>query len=107
MTTPRICIRHVAPVSTRRGCAFVTRESGCGVEERDFHVYPESERGERLRRERVAAGLYLGEAARRLGLSASELSGLERGRYDTDEAGWAACFAAIERYRGKKGSCEP
>jgi len=91
----KICIRPVTPISTRRGCAFVTRKTGCGVEEVDFPVYPASEHGERLHRERVAAGLTLGELARRLGIGAAELSGLERGRNDTDERGWDAVFGAI------------
>ena len=96
MTEPKLRIRHVTPIATRRGCAFVTRECGCGVEERDFPVYPNSERGEHLRQARVAAGIYLGELARKLGIGAAELSGLERGRNDTDEAGWREAFAACD-----------
>lgn len=83
MTFPTIA---VTPIHHRRSMAFVSRRDDgapdglrCGIEPIDQPVYPPSPEGEKLRKERQRAGLGLGEGARALGLSAMEMSQLERG----------------------------
>lgn len=50
--------------------------------------YPDSPLGREFRKWRVDRDITLGEAARRSGLRVSEVSGLERGRYDLSAEDW-------------------
>lgn len=82
-TAPPPILRPVAPVGERAAVGFVTRSSGCGLARWVVPVYPARARtaGEELRAARIAAPyLTLADAARRVGLRASEVSGLETGR---------------------------
>lgn len=95
----RIGLMSVAPIGTRRGGAFV---DGPGVHEfriLEFPVYPPSPHGERLRKARVGAGLTLRAVAHAVDLRPREVCDLERGSSTTDDVGWAAIMAAIERLR--------
>ena len=94
-----IVVRPVMPIAMRPSAAFVTRPGGCRLSVTEQPVYPTSDRGERLRKLRVDAGLTLGEASRRLGLRIVELSDLEHGRGQTDDDGWSLCFYLIEGAR--------
>ena len=66
----------VPPVGTRTTAALVHG----AVNDVTVPVYPPSPQGEALRTARKAAGVGLREAARRAGITATELSGLEGGR---------------------------
>jgi hypothetical protein len=73
----------VDPIGTQRTWAFVNPG---GLEEIEMAVYPEATRveGERLRVARVEMGIGLREASKRLGLSAVDLSRVERGAMTCD-----------------------
>lgn len=51
-------------------------------------TWPHSPHGEELRNLRRACSVGLREAAKRAGLTAEQLSGLERGRYDLSPEDW-------------------
>jgi hypothetical protein len=74
---------HVEPVGRQKTFAFVNPG---GLEEIEMLVYPEATResGDRLRAARVALGMGLRAASQRLGLSAVELSAVERGAMTGD-----------------------
>jgi hypothetical protein len=94
--TTEIRILPVTPIATRRGMAFASFENGSsGVIERDFHEYPPSPRGAKLRDARFRQACTLGRLARAIGIGTAELSGLERGSNTTDESGWRACYEAL------------
>lgn len=62
----------------------------------EIDAYPPHPRGTALRDLRVAAGVGLREASKRLGLSAVDLSGVEMGsKTFTDEAMWGAAEALL------------
>lgn len=104
MPDPKVAVVPNTPIGTRETLAFVTRESGCGVETLKLDVFSDEDRarGEALRERRVAAGLCLGQAADFLGLRAVDLSGLERGRmrFADPEAAEAAIAREWEGQRG-------
>lgn len=81
----RFQLKKVEPTGVREGLAFVHRSGGggCGPEVITSDTYPESPGGDLLREARKAAPVFtsLGDGARRLGLRAEQLSGLEHGRY--------------------------
>jgi hypothetical protein len=74
---------HVEPVGRQKTFAFVNPG---GFEEVEMAVYPEATReaGGRLRTARVGLHMGLREASQRLGLSAVELSAVERGAMTGD-----------------------
>lgn len=74
---------HVEPVGRQKTFAFVNPG---GFEEVEMPVYPEATcaDGDRLRTVRVALRIGLREASQRLGLSAVELSAVERGAMTGD-----------------------
>lgn len=74
-----LAITRVAPIGEQVGEALVCGFDGCGLEEVAVPVYPPSPMGRKLRDLRLALGLNLRAAAARLGISASDLSALERG----------------------------
>lgn len=73
----------VEPIGMQRTLAFVNPG---GLEEVEMPVYPEAARaaGERVREARRLLRLGLREASRRLGLTPSELSAVERGAMTGD-----------------------
>lgn len=90
-------VATVEPIGDRVGVAFVCLAAGTGgFRNMVSNVYPESPRGEALRVARLAAGQTLGSAARALGMSPVDLSGLEMGRRTLDDAGeWDRATAII------------
>lgn len=87
---------RVESTGLRQTTALVCTARGCEVQPVTLDTYPPSPRGERLRALRVELGLGLREAARALGVKASELSGLEFGRARlADEAEWDRAEAMI------------
>lgn len=89
-----LATRPVEPTGTERHRVHVQRATPrgrvCEWRDVDSPTYPRSVEGEELRRLRVhEADLVLREAAKRLGLSPSELSGLERGSLTfVEPGGW-------------------
>ena len=94
-----ITVLPVEPIGHTPTAAFVecADRSKSGLRLVDWPEYPPSPRGDALRQARKAAGVTLGDAARRAGIRVSEWSGLELGSYTTDAAGWAAVRLCIER----------
>lgn len=94
--TPRIVVTPVEPIERGESLAFVDGPGFHGVAPMPTARYPKSPRGEGMRDLRRLTGASLGDVARALNLSTPEVSGLERGRYTTDDAGWAeiqtVCF---------------
>jgi hypothetical protein len=92
----------VEPSGTRRTVAFVTLTGGkCGgLQEVELPEYPESTRGERLRQRRVSLGLSLGVLSERLGITPSQLSGLEYGRNTLSEEDWALVLDEADTREG-------
>lgn len=68
--------------------AFVCTATGGGLAEVDH--YEGTEEGDQLRAQRVAVGLGLREAARRVGLSVVDLLRLETGRATLSPENWRA-----------------
>jgi len=71
---------EATPLRHERTAAFVTRTSGCSLEDIRRPVYARTPEAERLHAARVARGFGLRDAALALGLRPIELSGLEHGR---------------------------
>jgi len=87
-----------SPSGYERSAAFVTRARGCGLEDIRSPVYRVSARAGALRTLRQGAGLGLRDAASEMGVSAVELSGLERGRLlPEDENEWLKMLGTLER----------
>lgn len=86
----------VEPIGMQRTFAFVNPG---GLEEIEMPVYPEATRiaGERLRGARVSMRIGLREASQRLGLSAVELCGVERGELAGDVDAMILVLAAPAR----------
>lgn len=85
------------PVRYERGAAFVTRESGCSLEDIRRPIFDHSPQAERLHAARVARGFGLRDAALALGLRAVELSGLENGRLVPESpSDWTLLEAALQ-----------
>lgn len=91
------------PVEQRTTMAFVDRRDDSApyglrgsFEEVTLPTFAPSPSGERLRKSRVMVDLSIGDAARTLGITAAELSGLEHGRYDLSAEDWDRVFDAIE-----------
>lgn len=112
----KLRLREVHPIARRGTVALVDRRatraqrrrgddygSGIvgGLEVVTLPVYPPSPHGAELRQLRTLLGLSIGEAARALGVSAVELSDLERGRrVPVDPSDWKparAVLSALER----------
>ncbi len=93
--------RPVPSLGKRETHAFVDwHDKTTGEMRGDFRpvsvdVYPTSPCGEALRHLRVLAGLGLRETAAMLGLSAVDLSALERGSATLTDAEWVDVFQAI------------
>lgn len=90
-----LATREVQPIGTERAVGLAMRSTPgggrrCAFMDTELPSYPESPEGAELRRLRVHdADLTLREAAKRLGLSPSELSGLERGSLTfVEPGGW-------------------
>lgn len=79
-----LAIRKVEPVGTRKASVLV---------DIDLPIYPPSPRGQELRDARSLAGLTMGEAARRAGISIVEWCDIERGRRIPED--WEAAFAVL------------
>lgn len=91
----RFRIKAVASIGTERGQAFVRSSDGqCGMRVVEVPIYPPNEGGKRLASRRKGLGLTLRDAAIRLGLLPSTLSGLEHGRMAGD---WRALTGALGR----------
>ncbi len=94
--TPRIVVTPVEPIERGESLAFVDGPGHHGVAPMPTARYPKSPRGEGMRDLRRLTGATLGDVARALNLSTPEVSGLEHGRYTTDDAGWSeiqtVCF---------------
>lgn len=91
MTPPRII--PVAPVGTEKTAAFVCPG---GLREVDVDVYPPHPRGKVLRSMRRAFDLGLREATALVGVTASELCGLERGSRSLEsDAAWCELYATL------------
>lgn len=91
-----IVLDPVQPVGTRKATGFVDRTDGTGgVESWDELVYPPHPEGESFRGLRRSLEISIGEAARRLGIKPSEVSGLEFGRV-VPRAGWEQLRARLE-----------
>jgi hypothetical protein len=84
----------VPPTCLRETHGFVTRGDGCGTERVTIPEYPPSPGGEALRTLRVKLGLSLRDAARALGVTAVEMSGVERGSYRPES--WAGAAALLQ-----------
>ncbi len=87
---------HVVPVErigSRKMLAFVEYDdpSKSGLHEVVLPVYPDSPGGRELRALRLRLGLGLRKCASLLGITAVELSGLERGSH-IPASGWDAVF---------------
>ena len=86
------------PSGYERSAAFVTRARGCGLEDVRSPMYAVSARAGALRTLRKVARLGLRDAAIELGVSAIELSSLERGRMvPEDENEWLKMLETLER----------
>lgn len=87
----------VDPVGTERAHGFRHFTDGHVETSWDQPVYPPHPQGQAFRDARVAAGVGLRDASKRLGLSPEIVSGLERGRYQfADAADWTRAREAIE-----------
>jgi hypothetical protein len=87
-----------SPSGYERSPAFVTRARGCELEDVRSPVYRVSARAGALRTLRQGARLGLRDAASELGVSAVELSGLERGRLvPEDEKEWPKMMETLDR----------
>lgn len=90
-----IVLLRVEPIGTRKTPAFVDYADGTGeLKTLDRPVYPASPDGEAFRRLRVERGVSLREAARRLGISPADVSGLEFGRV-VPRDGWTVVRECI------------
>lgn len=91
----------VEPIGTNRSPAFVDwydEKSGTmkgEFREVDMPAYPLSPCGEAMRHLRVLAGLSLRDAAKMFGISAVDLSSLERGSAKLSDEEWIAAFQMI------------
>ena len=68
----------------------------CGQTGGAVPVYPDSPRGAKLRAIRLNARLGLNDAAERLGVTAVELSAVERGAAILDEDDWKSACRILE-----------
>jgi hypothetical protein len=100
----KLAIQKIEPIGTRKTYAHVNHAdpSKHGFQWIDWPVFPPEHEvaGSRLRKARVDLDMGLREASRLLGLTPTELSGIERGEYytcDVDEA--------IARLRDERETC--
>lgn len=83
---PLITVTPVEPAGERGGYGFVSYTDGTsGVGPVMVKEWPASPRGREIGKARSAAGLLLRQAAAVFGLSAVDLSGLEHGRFVTEQ----------------------
>ena len=85
MVDPLVLI-PVSPIGTERARGIVTRESGCSFAEWDEPIYPDPPPDIRTIRLEECE-LSMGQVARALGIRASDVSGLEHGRF-IPACGW-------------------
>lgn len=91
----KLTVTPVAPIGARKAMAFVEHvdESLSGLHEVELPIYPDSPHGRKLRELRIRHGVGLRYCSELLGLTAVEVSGLERGSHTTDE--WDEVFARL------------
>ncbi|HEY3499500.1 MAG TPA: helix-turn-helix transcriptional regulator [Polyangiaceae bacterium] len=99
-----INITEVPPTGTREVVGFWD-----GRDEHDNPIggygpvklpeYPPHPKGEALRKLRVDARVAQRELAKRLGVDALVIYGLENGRHTTDDEGWEALARAVKELR--------
>lgn len=77
---PLILTEAVEPIGTRTVRGFACRADGSAINEWTEPEYPDYPDGRALRQLRLDLQLILREAAAILGMSATDLSALERGR---------------------------
>lgn len=95
-------LRAAEPAGYERGPAFVTRARGCGLEDVRTPVYEKGSNAAALRLLRTHAKLGLRDAASALGISAVELSGLERGRLvPEDKNDWLKMLETMAHRRSE------
>ena len=104
---PKVTLIPVLPIATRKTWAFVTLKCDCPGEPHDVHdgglqqvpvdIFPEGGLADELRHARVfgAGHVHLGAAARRLGITVVEMSGLERGRFTLSEVDRAVALELL------------
>lgn len=97
LNTP-ITLLTVDPIGTHRSAALLDYSDGTGglgiiVDPQ----YPRSENGERLRTTRLNNALNLRDAAKLLRISASELSGLEYGKYTLSDLDWKRAMWCLKK----------
>lgn len=104
---PKVTLIPVTPITTKLSWAFVTLKCDCPGQPHDNHdgglqqvpvdVFPENPLGDELRDARVygAGHVHLGAAARRLGITVVEMSGLERGRFTLSEVDHAVALELL------------
>lgn len=99
----------VQPIGSHRSMAFVTRTTGCGLAEVEAQEFPSENVhwGQALRDFRLTLDLSLREAANVLGLSAVDMSSLERGRATLAEPDKDEAMALLARERLKRGARAP
>ncbi len=83
----------VAPIGKRQAHGFRHHMDGKVDYQWEDDEYPASPRGERLRTQRVAAGVGLRDAGRAFNMTPVELSGLERGTYTLTDEQWETVLA--------------
>jgi len=98
MFKAKLRVIEVSPTGTRATTGFVcTRDGTSGVATVDLPIYPPSLDGERFAATRKRLGLSLRDAADRLGLRPTQVSGLEFGRVTLDD--WQAAFKRLQEDR--------
>ena len=92
-------MKPIEPVGTRETMAFVAGRRKSGYQPLDMPVYPPHPNGERVQELRLRYDLGLRETAGALKMTASQLSGLEFGRYgfDTPEE-WTELHGQIDAF---------
>lgn len=95
-STPLFPITAVEPTGSNFGGAFVSRKDGCSVEFADRPTYARDPRGDAFRRARQDAGIFLVDAARILGITVVDVSGLEHGRVRfVDDGDWERAMRIV------------
>jgi hypothetical protein len=93
---PALKLIRVEPIGKQRTVAFACGGGKGGLREVEMDIYPEHKRAVEFREKRVhEAGWSLREAAKKLGLSAAELSDLENGRKTLGDEDWARVEAML------------
>lgn len=90
----------VLPIGRRSSVAFVHRTGGCALEPVELNVYPDSPEGKASRRQRVELGLTIRDVAKAFGVSAVEVSGVERGSHRPES--WEAWVGGLLKIGERK-----